>query len=669
MKLILQLIFIVLNISFTRAIAEDYLRTDWIDKTVDIKNDFYDYANGGWVKNNPIPADKSSWGSFSVLQEENQNKIHDMLMQASKDKNVKHGSIEQKIGDFYYSGMDVKNIDKLGISPLTPEFKKINSIQNLEDLQNAISHLHSIGIGVLFGFSSMQDFKDSTKIIAAVEQGGLSLPSRDYYIEDNKKFREIRDKFVQHMTKMFILLGENADVAKKNAQIVLKIETTLAKASMSQVDLRNPDKLYHIKTINELSKLTNNFSWINYLAVMGQSNLTEINVAMPDFMKELNKSLVSYKINDWKVYLTWHLIDSSASFLSKPFVDQNFKMAQALSGVVTIPPRWKRVVNVEDGFLGFAVGQLFVEKYFSKKARSEVVDMINNIRSVLRSNIKDLNWMSDATRLQALKKLDLIEDRVGYPDEWRDYSKLEIDRGPYILNILKCSAFLVKYDLDKIGKPVNRFEWEMTPQTVNAYYHPSMNSINIPMGILQLPYFDINAPASVNYGAIGVVIGHEITHGFDDQGAKFDASGNLHDWWTPEDLKKFTKATNCIAEQYSNYKVTDDIFVQGKLVVGEATADLGGLILAYNAYHKSKEYKNAKNIDGFTPDQQFFISFAHIWANSMRLEQAINLATIDPHPPYKYRVNGTLANIPEFKEAFGLPENSTMVNQKKCVIW
>jgi putative endopeptidase len=648
---------------------KDSLHLNWLDKTISAKNDFFNFANGMWIKQNPIPADHASWGSFSFLLEKNKVKIHEMLVKASKNKQAKPGSIEQKVGDFYFSGMDVDNINKLGLKPLNPEFAKIKSIQNINDLQNEVTHLHSIGISVLFGFSSMQDFKDSTKMIGAIEQGGLSLPDRDYYLKDEKKFKHIREEYVKHMIKMFILFGEDKSDAIKHANTVMKIEMDLAKASMSQVDQRDPDAIYHIMNMDEIVKLTPNFLWKKYFIGMGQPELTQINMAMPKFMQALNKALVTYSIADWQTYLNWHLLNGTSSFLSKPFVDQNFKMAQVLSGIEVLPSRWKRVIGSENGLLGFAVGEMFVEKYFSASAKKEVMDMIQNIRIVLKSDLKKLSWMTPATRTEALKKLDLIEDRVGYPDKWRDYSSLEINRGPYILNILRGSAFLVKRDLDKIGQPVDREEWEMTPQTVNAYYHPSMNSINIPMGILQPPYFDPKAPEAINYGGIGVVIGHEITHGFDDQGAKFDASGNLHNWWMPEDLKQFQVATQCIVDQYSNYKVNNDMSVQGKLVVGEATADLGGLILAYQAFHNSANYKKAKTIDGYTPDQQFFLSFAHIWANNMRPEQAGNLVTVDPHPPSKYRVNGTLANMPEFQSAFNVPNKSEMVNKNRCVIW
>ncbi|MDP3704353.1 MAG: M13 family metallopeptidase [Legionellaceae bacterium] len=651
------------------ATIEQTLRLDWLDTNASAEDNFDAYANGTWKKTHPIPPEYSSWGSFSVLQEENQLIIHNMLTKIAADKQVKPGSIEQKVGDFYFSGMDEDSINKLGITPLKSEFDNIESIHNATTLQAVIAHLHRLGVGAIFGFGSMQDFKDSTQMIAAIGQGGLSLPDRDYYLKQEKKFKDIRAEFIKHMTNMFMLLGDDSAVALREANTVMQIEMILARASMSQIAQRDPRAIYHIMTLAQLEQLTPSFPWPAYFKAMGQPTLSAVNMGMPEFMKAVNQALVTVSIADWKTYLRWHLLDNSASYLSKPFVDQNFHMSSILTGAETLPPRWKQVVGTENGILGFAVGQLFVKNYFSASAKREVLDMIQNIRNVLRNDLQNLSWMTPVTREAAVKKLDLMENRVGYPDKWRDYSSLNIDRGPYILNILRGSEFLVNYDLNKIGKPVDRTEWSMTPQVVNAYYDPSMNNINIPMGILRPPYFDPNAPASVNYGAIGAIIGHEITHGFDDQGAQFDGKGNLHNWWTPEDLKKFQMATQCIVDQYSQYKVNGDVSVQGKLVVGEATADLGGLILAYRAYHASDEYKQARTIAGYTPDQQFFINFAHVWANNIRPQQAHNNIMVDPHPPAQYRVNGTLANMLPFQSAFDVPDQSVMVNKNKCVIW
>lgn len=647
----------------------DLLHLNWRDTSVSPAIDFYKYANGNWQEDNPIPADYASWGSFHIVNEKVQNIIHQMLINASKNTKAKPGSIEQKVGDFYYSGMDVKSIDKLGINPLLPEFTKIKEIKNHEELQNEIAHLHKIGVGALFNFGSMQDFKDSSSMIGAVIQGGLGLPDRDYYLKKDVKFKQVREAYINHLTKMFELLGDSPETAAKEAKIVMDIETKLAKASMSQIEQRDPHAIYHMKTIVELDKSTPNFSWSKYLQARGQGKIKKINFAMPNFFKEMNELLQTINLDEWKIYFRWHLIDTFASYLSKPFVDQNFKMVSAISGAEKLLPRWKRVVNTENAALGFAIGKLYIQKYFSPESKQKVLNILKNIRAVLQEDMKTLSWMSPKTREAALKKLDLMEERVGYPSKWWDYSTLKIDRGPYVLNVIRANEFLINRDLNKIGKPIDKSEWAMTPQTINAYYDPSMNNLNIPAGILQSPFFDPDAPAAINYGAIGFVMGHEMTHGFDDQGAQFDGYGNLKNWWAPSDLSKFKKATQCIADQFSKYVVDGDLHVQGQLVVGEAAADLGGIILAYKAFQRSNEYKNAKTIEGVTPDQQFFLGTAHVWAMNIRPQQLRNQVTTDPHPPAVFRVNGSLANIPQFQAAFNIPNSSPMMNANRCVIW
>lgn len=645
------------------------LHINWIDKSILPSHDFYAFANGRWQKDNPIPPEYASWGSFNIVNEHVQDLIHRMLMQAAKNTQAKAGSIEQKVGDFYYSGMDEEAINKNGITPLSSELSQIDAISDLKELQKEIVHLHSIGVGALFNFGSMQDFKDSTLMIGAFSQGGLGLPDRDYYVKTDRKFQEIREAYLVHVAKMFELLGDKSDVASAEAKTVMDIETKLANASMTQVEQRDPQAVYHIKKLIELKQEFPNFSWSNYLATQGLEQIKTVNLAMPAFFSQVNTLLITVPLSSWKTYLRWQLIDAYASYLSKPFVDQNFKMAQVLSGAKKLLPRWKRVVNTENGALGFAIGKMYVDKYFSQHSRQEVLDILKNIRTVLQDDLVTLNWMTAPTRKAALKKLSLMEERIGYPTKWWDYSTLEINRGPYVLNVMRANQFLIKRDLNKIGKPIDRTEWAMTPQTINAYYDPSMNNLNIPAGILQPPFFDPNAPAAVNYGAIGFIMGHEMTHGFDDQGAQFDGYGNLKNWWSPTDLSKFKQATQCIVNQFSQYTIDQDMHVQGKLVVGEATADLGGITLAYKAFHHSKAYKKAKTIDGFTPDQQFFLGVAHVWAMNIRPEQLRNQVTTDPHPPARYRVNGSLVNMPEFQKAFNLTNKDAMVGKTRCVIW
>ncbi|MCW8471088.1 M13 family metallopeptidase [Fluoribacter gormanii] len=649
--------------------AEQALHMNWLDTKISPSKDFYAYAVGNWQKDNPIPPDYSSWGSFNLINEKVQNIIHQMLIDAAKNTKAKPGSIEQKVGDFYYSGMDETSINQLGIKPLQPEFDRIDHLKNLTDLQNEIAHLHQIGVDAFFNFGSMQDFKNSEEMIAAAMQGGLGLPDRDYYLKDDAKFKQIRTAYINHIAKMFELLGDSPDKAAAEASTVMKLETQMAKASMSQIEQRDPHAIYHIMDRSQLAQVTPDFSWPAYFSAMGQAQIKSINLAMPEYFKDMNKQLRTVSLDDWKTYLRWHLIDAFASYLSKPFVDQNFKMVSVLTGAEKILPRWKRVVATENGALGFAIGKMYVERYFSPEDKKQALDILKNIRAVLQEDISTLPWMTPATREAALKKLSMMEERVGYPSKWRDYSKLLINRGPYVLNVIRANEFLTNRDLNKIGKPIDRTEWVMTPQTINAYYDPSMNNLNIPAGILQSPFFDPNAPAALNYGAIGFVMGHEMTHGFDDQGAQFDGHGNLKNWWTPSDLEKFKTATQCIVNQFSQYVVDENLHVQGKLVVGEAAADLGGITLAYRAFKHSDAYKNAPTIGGLTPDQQFFIATAHVWAMNIRPQQLRNQVTTDPHPPAQYRVNGSLANIPQFQEAFHIPNDSPMVNKNRCVIW
>lgn len=646
------------------------LHLDWIDKDVNPGKDFFSYANGNWIKTHPVPAAYARWGIFEVLDEQNQNIIKGILENADRNEQNTPGSIQQKVGDFYYSGMDELAINNLGITPLQPEFDRINHINTLSDLQAEIAHLQLIGVNALFNFGQMQDFNNSEKVIGIAAQGGLGLPDRDYYLKNDKKFQQIREMYVSHMTRMFELLGDSAQTASVEAKTIMHIETMLAKISMSRVDQRDPHAVYHVMNLSQLQQVTPRFSWTQYFTDVGHPELKQINLAMPDFFKGMNLQLKNVSINEWKIYLRWHVVHSFAPFLSQSFVDENFSMVSALTGAKELLPRWKRVVNAENGMLGFAVGKLYVEKNFSPSSKKEAQAILKNIRKALSEDLRNINWMTPKTRSAALKKLDMMEERVGYPDIWRDYSALVINRGPYVLNVIRANEFLMKRDLNKIGKPVDKNEWDMLPQEVNAYYDPSMNRLNIPAGILQPPFFDPNAPAAVNYGAIGFVMGHEMTHGFDDQGAQFDGHGNLKNWWSKDDLTRFHEITQYIANQFSKYSVAGNAHVQGKLVMGEAIADLGGLTLAYRALHSSGIYKREHTINGFTPDQQFFLGAAHIWAANIRPEEAQRRVLTDPHPPALYRINGTLADMTQFRSAYKIAEQNTrMVNKDSRMIW
>lgn len=644
------------------------LHLDWLDQGVKPEQNFFAFANGAWCKQNPIPAAYPSWSVFAALEEKNLQIIHQIIKTIAKNPTYQPGTIDQKVGDFYYSGMNTAAIDKSGVTPLQPEFLRIENIKQVADLQHEIAHLQLLGIDAPFGFGEMQDFKDSNQVIGAAEQGGLGLPDRDYYLKKDKKFAEIRHAYVAHISRMLELLGDKPKNAARAAQTIMHMETAFAEASISRIEARDPYAIYHPMDLAQLQQATPNFNWQTFFTDLGHAEIKHINLATPKFFNFLNIQLKNISLYDWKIYLRWHLIHATAPFLSKPFVDENFSMAKKLSGAQKLLPRWHRVVNTEESALGFAIGKLYVEKMFPPSSKKAVQDILANIRSALKKDLQTLPWMTPATRQAALKKLDLMEERIGYPDKWRDYSALQIDRGSYVLNVMRANEFLTRYELNKIGKPVDKNEWSMFPQQVNAYYDPSRNNLNMPAGILQPPLFDPKASAAINYGAIGFVMGHEMTHAFDDEGAQFDGYGNLQNWWTADDLKKFQSATNCIANHFSQY-VEGGLHVQGKLVTGEATADLGGLTLAFNAFHTSADYAKAKTINGFSPDQQFFLGAAHAWALNIRPEEARRLIITDPHPPALYRVNGTFANMPQFQVAFNILNKGPMVNQDRCVIW
>ena len=678
------------------------IHTDWLDKSVDPTQNFFGYANGGWQKANPIPEDQSRWGTFNILLIHNQQVLKDILEKDAASKNAKHGSLDQKLGDFYAVAMDEPGIETAGMKPLQSELDAIAAIKDQAGLQKQVAHLQMIGVNAMFGFSSEQDFKDSSKVIATAYQGGLGLPDRDYYLKtadqctpppaastvasaakadpaaqsayegckaQADRFQKVRDAYLAHVSKTLQLLGEPADKADAGAKTIMGIETGLAKASLTRIEQRDPANVYHPMTLAEISALTPHFSWTDYLAAVGQPKLTGLDLSMPEFFKALDGDLVSVPLDDWKTYLRWHTAQAFAPYLSKAFVDEDFQMTSALTGAKALKPRWQRVIAAEDNAMGFALGKAYVQQVFPPSSKQAVHDILESIRGALKQDLKTLAWMSPETRKAAQVKLDLMQERIGYPDKWIDYGKLDIKRDSYAQNVMRANEFENRRQLAKIGKPVDLSEWLQTPPTVNAYYYPPQNNINFPAGILQPPFFDPNAPMAVNFGALGFVMGHEMTHGFDDQGAQFDGHGNLKNWWTTEDLAKFHKATDCISDYMSSYTIDGGAHVQGHLVTGEATADLGGLTLAYRAFHASKYYKRAKTIDGLTPDQQFFLGAAHVWAMNIRPAEAQRLVTIDPHPPGVARVNYTMANMPEFQQAFGAKDGSPMVKADRCVIW
>jgi putative endopeptidase len=641
-----------------------------LDKTCKPCDDFYQFAMGGWMKGNPIPPEYSVWGSFSQLADKNQKNLREILEAAASAKSAP-GSNTQKIGDFYASCMDTAAIDAAGAKPIEPELTQIVAVQTLADLQAETARLHARGVGVLFRFNSSQDAKDSTQEIGAAFQGGLGLPEREYYLKQDEKSTKLREAYEKHVANMLTLLGDPADVSGTEAAAVMKIETAVATASMKNTDLRDPDKTYHKMKLTELKALTPDFSWELYFKAVGHPELKEINVGQPDFFKALDGQLTATPIADWKTYLRWHLVNSAASGLSEKFVNEDFDFrGKTLTGAKEIQPRWKRCVQATDRNLGEALGQVYVQKYFPPAAKARALEMVHNLLAALKDDLQTLPWMGAETRAQATAKLEAFMLKIGYTDKWRDYTALKIDRRSYAENMVRASEFDFARRLGKIGKPVDRTEWGMTPPTVNAYNNSSMNEIVFPAGIMQPPFYDPNADDAVNYGGMGAVIGHEITHGFDDHGSKFDGKGNLKDWWTPEDLKNFNARAKCVSDQFDGYVVDGDLHENGKLVLGESIADLGGLAIAYAAYEKSLQGKpRPPDKDGFTPVQRFFLGWAQVWGANERIEYARLMANTNPHPLGRFRGNGPLSNMAEFAKAFGCKQGDAMVREQACKIW
>jgi putative endopeptidase len=637
-------------------------------------DDFYQYANGGWIARNEIPPAFSTWGITSPLREKNIATLHEILEDAAKNTAATKGNNEQKIGAFYASCMDEAKVEATGASPLAPEIAAINNMKSTRDLPAMLAHLHSIGVPGLFGFGAGQDFKKSDSVIAITGQGGLGLPDRDFYLKDDEKSKATRDAYVQHVTNMFKLAGEDAARAGANAQTVMKIETQLAQVSLDRVSRRDASKQYHKMAPADLKNVMANFDWATYIKKIGAPKFTEINVAHPDFFKGVDQMLTSVPIDDWKTYLRWHLIHDAADALSTPFVNENFNFyGKTLNGTKEIQPRWRRCVIATDQNLGEALGEVYVKKAFPPEAKARMKELVNNLIVALREDIPTLDWMSDPTRQAALGKLNAFAVKIGYPDKWRDYSSLKIERTSFIDNLLRSSQFERQRNLSKIGRPVDRTEWGMTPPTVNAYNNSLMNEIVFPAGILQPPYFDLSADDALNYGAIGAVIGHEMSHGFDDQGRKFDLQGNLKDWWTEADAKNYTDRANCVEQQFSGFRVEEVSLNQnGKLVLGESIGDLGGLKIAWLAFQKSMQGKpRPADIDGFTPEQRFFLGWAQVWGRKQTPEAMRQQILTDPHPLGMFRVNGPVSNMPQFAEAFHCKMGDAMVRppDKRCQVW
>jgi len=642
-----------------------------MDKSADPCVDLYQYSCGGWIKKNPIPSDQPGWSVYGKLEEDNERFLWGILDDLARNTSGRNAN-QQKIGDYFAACMDEPAIEKLGAGPLKPYLDQINGLSSKKQLPALLAeiHLRTEGDGMFFGFESDQDYGDSTQVIAFANAGGLGLPDRDYYLKNDPKSADLRQKYIAHIERMLGLLGDQPDVARREAASIMAMETALAQASLSRVERRDPHKLYHKVDLAQLQALSPDFDWTAYLHGIGLGQQNTFNVSQPAFYKELDHQLQTASLEDIKSYLRWHTVHSAAPYLSAAFVEENFDFySKTLRGVPQLRPRWKRCVRLVDNQLGEALGQEYVNRTFSPEMKQKTETMTTQIEQAMAADIEQLSWMSPETRQNALIKLHKVANKIGYPDKWRDYSSVAIVRDDFSGNAERATVFESRRGLNKIGKPLDRGEWEMTPPTVNAYYNSNLNDINFPAGVLQPPLYDPKMDDAVNYGDTGATIGHELTHGFDDEGRQFDAEGNLKDWWTTEDGKNFEARAQCVVDQYSQYVVVDDIKINSKLTEGEDIADLGGLILAWVAWKDQTKNEHLESRDGLTPEQRFFVGNAQWACESMRPEQLRLSAITDPHSPGKYRVNGLVVNIPEFQQAFSCKKGQPMVKENRCRVW
>ena len=644
-------------------------KTD-MDLSVNPAADFDNYANGGWKTKNPLPDDKSRFGTFDKLRDVAEKQQQALFDKVTTEKH-EQGTVGQKIADLYNMGMDSATIEKQGAEPLKPYLDEIAAIKNIADVQSVITNQHASGNGTLFSFYGSTDDKNSNWVIAQLYQGGLGLSDRDYYTNQDDHSKEIRDEYVKFVAKMFVLAGNDEALAAAKATKIMAIESRLANASMTRLETRDPVKSYNKMNLKGLTEISSAFDWSSFFTKIGLPGQEEINVGQPEFFKEISKMMTEVPVDDWKAYLEWNVINSSAGYLSSAFVDENFSFyGKVMQGQKKNRDRWKRVQGTVSNAMSEAVGQLYVAEYFPPQAKESMLKLVENLRVSLGQRIDNLAWMSDETKAKAREKLSTITVKIGYPDKWRDYSDLKISKeDTYLDNIFRSWKFEAAYNFGKINKAVDRTEWFMPPQMVNAYYNPSMNEIVFPAAILQPPFFYLDADDAVNYGAIGVVIGHEITHGFDDQGCQYDKDGNLNNWWTEEDGKRFEERTKVLINQYDQFVVLDTIHADGKLTIGENIADLGGLNISYQAFKSAS--KETASIDGFTPDQRFFLAYAHLWASNIRDKEILRLTKEDVHSLGRFRVLGPLRNLPQFHSAFNIKEGDYMylAENERAVIW
>jgi putative endopeptidase len=640
-----------------------------LDTTVKACTDFYQYASGGWLKANPVPAAFSSWSPFQELREKNFLVIKDILENAAKVAATTKDPDTRKLGTFYGSCMDSAAAEVAASKPLQAEIARINAIKDRAQLNAALAHFQAAGMSPLFSFGTEQDPKNSSVVIVALNQGGLGLPNRDYYTKTDANSEKIRAAYVVHIAKTFELLGKNAADAQSMATRVMALENTLALGSRTPVQLRDPVANFNMIQVAALNDSTPAFNWNTFMSALGIRGVTAIDVGQPEYFKTVNAALTNIPLDDWKAYLTWRLAGRSSPYLSSAFVNEDFSFSQKLTGARSLQPRWRRCLAVADNVLGDALGKEYVKVAFTPAAKAQAIEMIENLRAAMRERILRADWMTESTRQQALTKLTSLNKKIGYPDVWEDYAQLNVVKGPWATNYLNARSYAVRRDLDKLGKPVDRNEWFMTPPTVNAYFDPAKNEIAFPAGRLQPPFFHASYDPGANYGGVGGTIGHEMSHAFDDQGRQYDAKGNLIDWWTPDDAKNYTERAKVVEDQYSAYTVLDSLHVNGKLTLGENLADVVGVSVGYDALEKALAGKPRTLIDGFTPEQRFFLAYAQARRTNMRDEAARLQIQTDPHSPGQFRVNGPLSNMPEFARAFGCKEGDPMVRSTRARIW